>query len=171
VRPKLRRGTSITLYLPRSESQAVILADSIAQIPAGGSETVLVVEDDPEVAAISRTLLEQLGYKTLLAADAQHVLEVLASVPTIDLILSDVMMPGGMNGVELARMDRRRYPHLGVLLTTGYSGGAQEAVRAGMPLISKPYHLGNLGRLIREALVQRGACVPANAAAKAPAPP
>jgi PAS domain S-box-containing protein len=171
VETELRRGTTITLYLPRSEAQAVTLADGIDQIPAGGSETVLVVEDDPEVAAISRTLLEQLGYQTLLAADAHHALEVLASVPTVDLIFSDVMMPGGMSGVELARMVRQRYPHLGVLLTTGYSGGAQEAVRAGMPLISKPYHLGDLGRLIREALAQRGACAPASTDAKAAAPP
>ena len=167
VKTELGRGTSITLYLPRSKSQVVTLADAIAQAPAGGSETILVVEDDPEVAAISRTLLEQLGYQTLLAADAHHALEVLASIPMIDLIFSDVMMPGGMSGVELARTVRQRYPHLGVLLTTGYSGGAQEAMRAGVPLISKPYHLGELGRRIREALLQRDMCTPANAAAKA----
>jgi hypothetical protein len=58
-----------------------------------------------------------------------------------------------------------------VLLTTGYSGGAQEAMRASVPLISKPYHLGELGRRIREALLQRDMCTPANAAAKAPTAP
>jgi CheY-like chemotaxis protein len=67
-------------------------------------------------------------------------------------------MPGGMSGIELARTVRQRYPHLGILLTTGYGGGAQDAVRAGMPLISKPYHLGELGRRVREALLQRGTC-------------
>jgi CheY-like chemotaxis protein len=165
----LGRGTSITLYLPRSMSQTVTPADRVAPVPSGGSETILVVEDDPEVAEISRGLLQQLGYRTLLADDARRALEVLASDPAIDLVFSDVMMPGGMSGVDLARTIRQRYPRLGVLLTTGYSGGAQEAVRAGMPLISKPFHLGELGRRIREILVQRGAAPPADAAGKAPA--
>jgi PAS domain S-box-containing protein len=170
VETELGRGTSITLYLPRSESQTVTAVDAVAQVPAGGSETILVVEDDPEVAEISRSLLAQLGYRTLVAADARRALEVLAGASTIDLVFSDVMMPGGMSGVELARTIRQRYPRLGVLLTTGYSGAAQEAVRAGMPLISKPYHLGDLGRRIREILMQRGAVLPADAAGKAPAP-
>ena len=170
VESELRRGTSITLYLPRSESQAIAPVDDAAEVPTGGSETILVVEDDPEVAAISQTLLQKLGYQTLLAADAHHALEVLASVPAIDLIFSDIMMPGGMSGIELARTVRQRYPHLGILLTTGYGGGAQDAVRAGMPLISKPYHLGELGRRVREALLQRRTCVPAKAAGKAHAP-
>ncbi len=169
IESKLGHGSSITLYLPRSELQTVTPADCVAPVPAGGSETILIVADDPEVAEISRTLLQQLGYRTLLAADARRALEVLASVPTIDLVFSDVMMPGGMSGVELARTIRQRYPHLGVLLTTGYSGGAQEAVRAGMPLISKPYHLAELGRRIREILVQRGGDQPADAAGKVPA--
>jgi len=170
VESELRRGTSITLYLPRREPQAIAPVDGAAEVPTGGSETILVVEDDPEVAAISRTLLQKLGYQTLLAADAHHALEVLASVPAIDLIFSDIMMPGGMSGIELARTVRQRYPHLGILLTTGYGGGAHESVRAGMPLISKPYHLGELSRRVREALLQRGTCVPAKAAGKAHAP-
>jgi PAS domain S-box-containing protein len=158
VSSEIRRGTAITLYLPRSRSQpAGVAADRVVQVPAGGNETILVVEDDPEVADVSRTLLQQLGYRTLLAGDARRALELLASVPAIDLVFSDVMMPGGMSGLELARTVRQRYPHLGVLLTTGYSGGAQEAVRAGLPLIAKPYQLGDLGRHIREILAQRGA--------------
>jgi PAS domain S-box-containing protein len=167
---KLRCGTSITLYLPRSESQTVAPTDGVVEVPASGSETILVVEDDPEVAAIGRTLLQELGYQTLLAPDAHHALEVLATVPTIDLIFSDIMMPGGMSGIELARTVRQRYPHLGILLTTGYGGGAQEAVHAGMPLISKPYRHGELGRRVREALLQRGTCVPGKPTEKAHAP-
>jgi PAS domain S-box-containing protein len=169
VETELRRGTSITLYLPRSVSQTMSPADVVNEVPAGGSGTVLVVEDDPEVAAISRSLLEELGYNTLLAADASQALEVLASIPAIDIVFSDVMMPGGMSGVELARTVQRRYPQLGVLLTTGYSGGVRDAVCAGMPLISKPYHLGELGRRIRDVLAQRGKGSPA-AAVEPPAP-
>jgi PAS domain S-box-containing protein len=170
VESELRHGASITLYLPRSEAQKTIAhAVGGAEVLAGGSETVLIVEDDPEVAAISRTLLHELGYQTLMATDAHHALGVLASVSAIDLIFSDIMMPG-MSGIEFALVVRQRYPHLGILLTTGYGGCAQEALRAGMPLISKPYHLDELGRRVHEALLQRGTCVPAKAAAKAPAP-
>jgi two-component system NtrC family sensor kinase len=173
IATELRRGTSITLYFPRSKSPTVVgRADGLAQVPAGGSETILVVEDDPEVAEISQTLLQTMGYRTLLAADARRALEVLASAPAIDLVFSDVMMPGGMSGVELARTVRRRYPRLGILLTTGYSGGAQDAVRAGLPLIAKPYQIGELGRQIREVLAQRGATPPSGGAAvRTPTPP
>jgi PAS domain S-box-containing protein len=158
VASELPRGTSITLYLPRSQSPATaVVPDPTVRAPAGGSETILIVEDDPEVAEVSRTLLQKLGYRTLLAADAGRALEVLASVPAIDLVFSDIMMPGGMSGLQLARTVRRRYPQLGVLLTTGYSGGGHEAVRAGVPLITKPYQLSELGRQIREVLAQRGA--------------
>jgi DNA-binding NtrC family response regulator len=79
-------------------------------------------------------------------------------------------MPGGISGVELARAIRQRHPRVGVLLTTGYPGGAQEAVRAGLPLIRKPYQLGELGHQIGASLVQRSAALPASAAAESVLP-
>ena len=161
----LGRGTSISLYFPRSQSEIATLADGVANVPAGGSETILVVEDDLEVAEVSRTLLQKLGYRTRLVTDAGSALEELASDPAIDLVFSDIMMPGGISGVELARTIRQRYPRLGVLLTTGYPGGAQEAMHAGLPLIRKPYQLEELGRQIRASLVRRSAARPADAAA------
>jgi PAS domain S-box-containing protein len=161
VASELRRGTSITLYLPRSRSATAVGADAIVpMVPAGGGELILVVEDDAEVADISRTLLARLGYRTLLAEDAHAALELLESGPTVDLVFSDVMMPGGMSGLELAATIRQRYPHLAVLLTTGYSGGAQDAVRVGVPLIAKPYQVPELGAQIREVLTQRRAATP-----------
>ncbi|HXA21988.1 MAG TPA: cache domain-containing protein [Acetobacteraceae bacterium] len=165
VETALGRGTSISLYFPRSQSEIAALADGVANVPAGGSETILVVEDDLEVAEVSRTLLQKLGYRTRLVTDAGSALEELASDPAIDLVFSDIMMPGGISGVELARTLRQRYPRLGVLLTTGYPGGAQEAMRAGLPLIRKPYQLEELGRQVRASLVRRSAALPADAAA------
>jgi PAS domain S-box-containing protein len=157
VETALGRGTTLTLYLPRSTSVSLAPMAGDAPVPLGASETILVVEDDQEVAEISRTLLHQLGYRTLHADNAHRALATLAADPAIDLVFSDVMMPGGMSGIELARTIRRRHPHVGVLLATGYSASAQEAVLAGMPLIAKPYDLGELGRRIREALGRRDA--------------
>jgi len=168
IETALGRGTALTLYLPRSVSLSVAATAGDAPVPLGASETILVVEDDQEVAEISRTLLHQLGYRTLHADTAHRALEVLAADPAIDLVFSDVMMPGGMSGIELARAIRRHHPRVGVLLATGYSAGAQEAVRAGMPLISKPYDLGELGRRMRETLMRRDPKLSAEPAGTAP---
>ena len=116
VETALGRGTSICLYFPRSQSEIAALADGVANEPAGGSETIMVVEDDLEVAEISRTLLQKLGYRTRLVTDARSALDELATDPAIDLVFSDVMMPGGISGVELAHTIRQRYPRLGVSL-------------------------------------------------------
>ena len=164
VETALARGTSIMLHLPRSGSEIASQADGVAKMPAGGNETILVVEDDLAVAAVSQTLLQKLGYRTLLASDARSALSQLASTPDIDLVFSDIMMPGGMSGVELARLIRQRYPYVRVLLTTGYAGGTQEALREGVPLIPKPFQLEDLGQQIRAVLVHRHAA-PADAAA------
>jgi PAS domain S-box-containing protein len=169
VETALGRGTSIILCLPRSQSEIATQADCVAKVPAGGNETILIVEDDLAVAEVSQTLLQKLGYRTLLATDARGALRQLASNPAIDLVFSDIMMPGGMSGVELARAIRQRYPRLRVLLTTGYAGGAQEALREGVPLIPKPFQLEELGQQIRAALVHRD-FAPADAVAKSLSP-
>ena len=150
-------GTSINLYFPRREPQSVPEARAAAQPAAtGGSETILVVEDEPEVADVSRAMLNKLGYRTRQAADARSALEVLADDPAIDLVLSDVMMPGGMSGVQLARTIRQRYPGVAVLLTSGYGGAAEEVRAVGVPSIAKPYQLDVLNERIRAALAMRG---------------
>jgi PAS domain S-box-containing protein len=155
VESMLGQGTSVILYLPRSRSQAANVNDSTAQATASGSETILVVEDDLEVAQVAQAMLSQLGYQTLLATDAHKALVMLSDASAIDLVFSDIMMPNGMSGVELAQIVRQRYPRLGVLLTTGCIGTVQETVGANIPLISKPYQLKELGHQIRAALVTR----------------
>ena len=108
------------------------------------------------MADVSRAMLNKLGYRTRQAADARGALEVLADDPAIDLVLSDVMMPGGMSGVQLARTIRQRYPGVAVLLTSGYGGAAEEVRAVGVPSIAKPYQLDVLNERIRAALAMRG---------------
>jgi PAS domain S-box-containing protein len=151
----LGQGTSIILYLPRCWSQAAERDDSAIKATCGGGETVLVVEDDLEVAEVAQAMLGQLGYRTLSATDAHHALEVLSDAPAVDLVFSDIMMPGGMAGVELVRTVRQRYPRVGVLLTTGCIGDVEASVGADIPLISKPYQLEGLGRQVGAALAKR----------------
>jgi PAS domain S-box-containing protein len=155
VESTLAKGTSIILYLPRSWSLAATQDGSSVKATCGGGETVLVVEDDPEVAEVAQAMLRQLGYQTLLAADANAALKALSDAPAIDLVFSDIMMPGGIAGVELARTVRQRYPHLGILLTTGCIGDVQASADADIPLIPKPYQLEELGRQVEVALMKR----------------
>jgi len=112
---------------------------------------VLVVEDNAEVAEVGRAYFEQLGYQVSHAASAQAAIEVLERGGEIDLVFSDILMPGGMNGLELADTLRRRSPQIAVLLTTGYSSSAQDAVRRGFEVLQKPYDIATLQRALRGA--------------------
>ena len=100
----------------------------------------------PKSAAL---ICEQLGYAVRHAPGAQAGLDLLAADAGVDLVFSDILMPGGMNGVQLAEMVRRLYPDITVLLTTGYSSSAQDAVRRGFAVLQKPYDLAALERALR----------------------
>ena len=146
-----RRGTAVTLFLPRTWERPAQPRPEIAAAagppPAGA---VLLVEDNAEVAEVGRAYLEELGYGVHHAASAQHGLDLLERESGIDLVFSDILMPGGMNGVQLAEAVRRRHPGIAVLLTTGYSSSAQDAVRRGFAVLQKPYDLAGLRRALRE---------------------
>ncbi len=148
----LRRGTAITLLLPRSFEtptkgrEATIAA---AAAPPGGK--VLLVEDNADVVEVARAYFTELGYGIAVAASAQAGLDLIAGEGDIDLIFSDILMPGGMNGLDLAKAVRRRFPNIVVLLTTGYSSSAQDAVRQGFQVLQKPYDLAALERALRAA--------------------
>jgi two-component system, NtrC family, sensor kinase len=147
-----RRGTAVTLFLPRSWETPARPRPTIVAIgdapPAG---TVLVVEDNAEVAAVGEAYFQELGYQVRHAASAQAGLESIERDAAIDLVFSDILMPGGMNGLELADIVRRRFPHIAVLLTTGYSSSAQDAVRRGFEVLQKPFDIVALERALREA--------------------
>jgi two-component system NtrC family sensor kinase len=146
------RGTVITLYLPRTQE---LPAPSIARIAPEAAPhragTVLVVEDSPEVAEVATAYFQQLGYMVKQVANAHEALELLANDPKINLVFSDILMPGGMNGLELGHAIRRLYPAIPVLLATGYSDSARDAVQQGFVVLHKPFELADLEQGLREA--------------------
>ena len=125
-------------------------ADHGAAGRASAAGTVLLVEDNAEVAEVGKAYFEELGYQVWHAASAQAGLDLIEREHDIDLVFSDILMPGGMNGLELAETLRRRFPRLAVLLTTGYSSSAQDAVRRGFEVLQKPYDLAALERALHE---------------------
>jgi len=153
----LRRGTAITLFLPRSfEAPAQPSEPSIAAGTAPPAGTVLVVEDNADVVAVAAAYFADLGYAVKTAASAQAGLDLLEREGGIDLVFSDILMPGGMNGLDLAKAVRERFANVMVLLTTGYSSSAQDAVRQGFEVLQKPYDLAALERALLNALKAAG---------------
>lgn len=143
IESALGEGSTITLTLPRAHHAAVEHGANAAQARSGASgrgERVLLVEDDAEVAALLEEMLQTLGYEVIHAASAKAALGALANGRQVDLVFSDIMMPGGTNGIELAREIRRRMPHLPILLTSGFSESVKgEAAELGIPILKKPY--------------------------------
>ncbi|HXX03177.1 MAG TPA: ATP-binding protein [Xanthobacteraceae bacterium] len=153
----LRRGTAITLFLPRSfEVPAQPSEPSIAASAPLRAGTVLVVEDNGDVVEVAGAYFADLGYVVKTAASAQAGLELLEREGGIDLVFSDILMPGGMNGLDLAKAVRERFANVIVLLTTGYSSSAQDAMRQGFEVLQKPYDLAALERALLNALKAAG---------------
>ena len=151
-------GTTVRVYLPRS-LEAEHAKEPLTLIPApGGSETVLVVEDDAQVRETVVDLLTDLGYKVLKAPDAQSALSVIESGVPIDLLFTDVVMPGTLRSPELARRAKLAQPRIEVLFTSGYTENAivhGGRLDPGVALLSKPYPREELARKIRQILGSR----------------
>jgi two-component system NtrC family sensor kinase len=155
------RGTAITLFLPRSfEAPAKPRESAIAPGAALSAGTVLLVEDNAEVVEVAKGYFDDLGYSIKVAVSAQAGLDLLESEGGVDLVFSDILMPGGMNGLELAKAVRARFPHIVVLLTTGYSSSGQDAMRRGFEVLQKPYDLAALQRALLSALKAAGRARP-----------
>jgi signal transduction histidine kinase len=144
-------GTTVTLYLPRTASaDGPAAADARPNTAPGGNETVLIVDDNKDVREVMAVIVGSLGYEVLTAGDAAEALEVIRSHCGIDLLVSDIVMSGGVNGFELARQARVLRPGLPVLLMSGYPAGSVE--RREFPILHKPYHREELAKHIRAAL-------------------
>jgi two-component system NtrC family sensor kinase len=113
---------------------------------------VLLVEDDVEVARVTAELLREIGFQPEWVRDGQAALAALERDPTIEVVMSDIVMPGGMSGLELARMLRQHRPELPVLLATGYSQYAAQVVKEGFALVEKPYRRDVLAASLRAAV-------------------
>lgn len=158
VYSEVAKGTTVNLYLPKSaEPEAAHGAPESTlegEFPSRG-ETVLVVEDDDRVRRLTVTRLRDLGYATLEAETARRALEMLDGGATVDLLFSDLVMPGGMSGHELCDEVRTRHPAVKRMLTSGY---AEELVHGdklaseGVTLLRKPYRLAALAEAVREVL-------------------
>ena len=148
-------GTTIRMYLPRSAQAEDLLIDTESGPIVGGHETILVAEDDDAVRDTVVALLGELGYRVLKAKDAQGALTIIESGIGIDLLFTDVVMPGDLKSPELASRLRQRLPDLAILFTSGYAensivhGGRLDE---GVELLSKPYTHETLARRLRQML-------------------
>ncbi|HVD74235.1 MAG TPA: ATP-binding protein [Xanthobacteraceae bacterium] len=148
------KGTRVTMYLPRAATAPANAEVQERSRGYTGACAILLVEDNPEVADASIGLLEQLGCKVRCVADAEAALQALERDTTIDLVLSDIVMPGRMDGLALARAVKEKYPGLPVLLATGYSEAAQ-GVDAEFPILRKPYQMGELSKAVATLMTAR----------------
>ncbi|MDR0810248.1 MAG: PAS domain-containing protein, partial [Gemmobacter sp.] len=152
------RGTTVRLYLPRSEGEATaaaLLRAQATRVRMGAGEHVIVAEDDPALRPHVARLLESLGYRVTAAADGEAALAAIRAAPDARLLFSDVVMPGDLNGIALATQAVAERPGLKVLLTSGYT---EQAIRSHtlqarhFPMLPKPYRRDELAARLREVL-------------------
>ena len=148
-------GTTFRLYLPASEQSPFPLSaeHSPRQLP-GGHETILCVEDDAIVRGFVTQQLRALGYRTIVASNAAEALTAISSGAAVDLLFTDIIMPGTTDGWKLAELIRQTRPDIKVMYTSGYSDASSERIgsNAGILLLEKPYRLSALAQMIRQAL-------------------
>jgi CheY-like chemotaxis protein len=142
---ELGKGTTFTMYLPRGAAGATASTAGMAKTRTG---TVLLVEDNPDVASASAGLLEQLGYQVRWAPNAETALQEIEK-NSIDLVFSDIVMPGRLDGLGLAHTIKQKYPALPILLATGYSEAARNA-HASFSILRKPYQMQELSRALAQ---------------------
>ncbi len=156
VYSEVNRGSVFKIYLPINETSAAQVSREALEPVAGGTETVLLAEDEPQVLEVVRTMLERAGYTVVSAANGAEALARFRERPeTFDLLLLDVIMPG-LNGVEVAQAARDLRPGCPVLLASGYTAGVLDLapLDLALPLLAKPYDPDTLLRAIRRALTR-----------------
>ncbi len=151
AKSELGKGTTVTIYLPRSEKAPV---QPRAEAPPAAKPvrgTVLIVEDNAEVMEATASMLEEMGYSVARATNADGALMRLDEDPDVTIVFSDIVMPGAMNGLSLAEEVRERFPHIGVLLTSGYSDLADDASTR-FSILRKPFEFAALDAALRAAM-------------------
>ena len=158
IETKVGAGTTVSLFLPRYFGDLQIEKEAaISPLPTGAGEAVLLVEDDSSVRLLIGEVLRELGYVCMEATDAQAAMPILTSNARLDLLITDVGLPG-MNGRRLAEIAREHRPDLKVLFVTGYAEhatGQQRFLDTGMEMVTKPFALDALALKIRDMLAPR----------------
>jgi len=154
------QGTTARLYLPRgSQGETPALAADAQGIHADTGELILVVDDSEDVRSVVVAQLRALGYRTLEAPDGTSAITLLKSTPKVDLLFTDMVMPGGMSGIQLGDAVRQLYPAIGILYTSGFTDellrNGSDRPLAGVHLLMKPYRKHELARTVREALPRK----------------
>ena len=152
---EMGEGTTVKIYLPRSTEPETLQLQRSTGVPVGGSERILVVDDDEDVAATVVAMLSELGYNVVKARNADAVLTIIDSGLHIDLLFTDVVMPGKLRSPELARLARERVPGIKVLFTSGYTQNAivhEGKLDKDVELLSKPYSSNDLAWKVRAVL-------------------
>lgn len=155
IHSELGQGTTVRVYLPRSRQVEDTLTEVETGSAQGGTERVLIVEDDEEVRAIAADMLSELGYSVLKAKDADAASAIIESGIAIDVLFTDVVMPGKLQSSELGRKAQQRLPQIAVLFTSGYTDNAivhGDRLDEGVDLLSKPYTREELARKLRQIL-------------------
>jgi two-component system, NtrC family, sensor kinase len=152
VNSKPAAGTTFELFLPCCHEVPATVSKAAEETPTPASAaTVLLVEDHPDVSAVGSDYIEQCGYRVICAASAEAAVEMLNKRNDIDLVFSDIVMPG-MSGLELARLIREHHPETPIVLATGYSDRAAAALAEGFVLLQKPYSLEALRKSLSQAM-------------------
>jgi PAS domain S-box-containing protein len=162
---ELGHGTTIKIYLPRLlRNDPVVHREEQPLVPEGTlAETILVTEDDPDVRTYSVEALQELGYRVLEAPDGPTSMQLLERNQHVNLLFTDVVLPGGMTGAQLAAQARGRWPNLKVLFTTGYARNAivhHGRLDPGVQLITKPFTIADLASRVREVLEHHADDIP-----------
>jgi len=145
-------GTTVRLYFPADDAVTPSNSPVVRAIEQPGTETILIVDDRPEVAEVAQAMLEEIGYTTHVAYGGVEALQVMSENPAVDMVFTDLIMPGKMNGVMLAREARKMQPNVKILLTTGYADADMQRTDdkgVEFDVIHKPYGRAELARKVR----------------------
>jgi two-component system NtrC family sensor kinase len=151
---RVGEGTTVTIYLPRAKNAATAAAIPEQTATRRAKGAVLLVEDDENVAKIAMKILEMIGYRAEHARDGGTALALLLGGQKFDIVFSDILMPGGMSGLDLARKIRQHFPRMPVLLSTGYARAAGEVHREGFSIIAKPYRADSLAAALQRTIAE-----------------
>jgi CheY-like chemotaxis protein len=151
-------GTSVHVHLPRATRLEAAEVVEAVPVEVRGKGTVLVVEDDSDVRAVASGLLEGLGYSVLEAETGTEAMKLIEGGEHIDLVFTDVIMPGEMNGIDLVRAMKIKHAEIPVLLTSGYTAQriAMDEMAAGLQLLRKPYTQVDLSLAVKSVMKDQG---------------